>query len=52
MKVRTSVTSTNVKQVKKIKKVQEVDSKKLKNKITRQRSHIPIFKFKKNKNYP
>ena len=47
MKVRTSVTSTNIKQVKKTKKVQEFDIKKLKNKITRQHSHIPIFKFKK-----
>jgi len=47
MKVRTSVTSTNIKPVKKIKKVQEIDSKKLENKITRQHSHILIFKFKK-----
>lgn len=47
MKVRTSTTSTNIKQVKKTKKIQDVDTKKLKNKITRQHSHIPTFLFKK-----
>jgi hypothetical protein len=50
MKVRTSVTSTNIKQIKKSKKVQDIDIKKLKKNIIRQHSHIPIFKFKKIKN--
>ena len=50
MKVRTSITSTNVKQLKKAKKGQDFDTKKLKKHIIRQHSHIPMFIFKKMKN--